>query len=414
MLEKRELLNESELLKMFSSGQLRSQEDLGALIKTLTGQVLETVLKGELDAHLGYAKYDRKNKSTPNSRNGTSAKRVKTQVGELAVNIPRDRYNEFSPALIKKGDRELAFFEDHIIALYARGMSTRDIGAIIQELYNYEISPETVSKITERVHEESMHWHSRPLERLYPGVFLDGFFAKVRVEGSVREVCVYVIIGIKLDGTKDCLGFWVDSQGESSRYWLNVLNELRNRGVEDILIFCVDNLSGISEAISACFPKAEIQKCVVHQIRNSLKHVSYKDRKELSTDLKSIYKAATESEGVEALDKFEEKWRGKYPHIAKSWRNNWSELSVYFKYSPEIRRLIYTTNPIESVNRGIRKRIKTRSVFPSLESLGKVVYLALIEMSKKWTCPRPNWGLILSQLRIYFGDRLERYLNEYV
>lgn len=412
MTERRELLDASKLKQMFSSGELRSQADVSALVKSLTGQVLETVLQGELDAHLGYKKYDRENKTTTNSRNGTSPKKVKTQVGELGVNIPRDRENEFSPSLIQKGDRELAFFEDHVLSLYAKGMSTRDISGIIEELYNYKISAETVSKITDRVHIESSHWHNRSLEPLYSVVWLDGFFAKVRVEGSVRNVCVYVIIGIKLDGTKDCLGFWVDGQPESSKYWLSVLNELRNRGVEDILIFCVDNLSGISEAISACFPKAEIQKCVVHQIRNSLKYVSYKDRKELSTDLKSIYKAATESEGILALDEFEDKWRMKYPHIAKSWRNNWNELSVYFKYSPEIRRLIYTTNPIESVNRGIRRRIKTRSVFPSLESLGKVVYLALDEMSKKQKGPILNWGLIFSQLRIYFGERLERYLNE--
>lgn len=412
MSEEQKLLDESKLLKMFSSGELRSQEDVSALIKRLTGQVLETVLKGELDAHLGYVKYDRKSKSTSNSRNGTSPKRVKTQVGELPVNIPRDRQSEFSPSLIPKGDRELTFFEDHVLSLYAKGMSTRDISGIIEELYNYKISAETVSKITDRVHEESGRWHSRPLEPLYSAVFLDGIVSKVRVEGSVRNVCVYVIIGIKVDGTKDCLGFWVEGQSESSKYWLGVLNELRNRGVEDILIFCVDNLSGISEAISACFPHAEIQKCVVHQIRNSLKYVSYKERKELITDLKNIYKAATESEGIMALEEFEDKWREKYPHIAKSWRNNWSELSVYFKYSPEIRRLIYTTNPIESVNRGIRRRIKTRSVFPSLDSLGKVVYLALTEMGKKHTGPIPNWGLIVSQLRIYFGERLERYLNE--
>lgn len=413
MSEKRELLlDELKLKQMFSSGELRNQADVSALIKSLTGQVLETVLKGELDAHLGYGKYDRANKSTINSRNGSSPKRVKTQSGELDLNIPRDRENEFTPVLIKKGERELTFFEDHVLALYAKGVSTRDISGIIKELYNYEISAETVSKITDRVHGERDLWHSRPLEPLYAAVWLDGLFAKVRVEGSVRKICVYVIIGIKLDGGKDCLGFWVDVESESAKYWLSILNELRNRGVEDILIFCVDNLSGISEAISACFPNAEIQKCVVHQIRNSLKYVSYKDRKELSGDLKSIYKAATESEGLLGLDQFEEKWREKYPHIAKSWRTNWSELSVYFKYSPEIRRLIYTTNPIESVNRGIRRRIKTRSVFPSLDSLGKVVYLALAEMSKKQTGPIPNWGLILSQLRVYFAERLERYLNE--
>jgi putative transposase len=412
MIEQQEILNKEEVLKMFSEGQLQTQTDVGKLIKELTGKVLETILKGELDAHLGYKKYDQKNKKTTNSRNGTSSKRVKTQVGELPLKIPRDRDNEFEPALIKKGDRELAFFEDHILALYAKGMSTRDITGIIKELYDYEISAETVSMITARVREESATWHSRPLEPLYTVAFLDGFFTKVRVDGSVRKVCVYVIIGIKVDGTKDCLGFWIESQGESSLYWLNVLNEIKNRGVENILIFCVDNLSGISEAISASFPKAEIQKCVVHQIRNSLKYVSYKDRKEVSEDLKTIYKASTESEGRMALEKFDEKWGSKYPHIGKSWRNNWSELSAYFKYSPEIRRLIYTTNPIESVNRGIRKRVKTRSVFPSKESLGKVVFLAIDEMSQKWTNPIPNWGLILSQLRIYFKQILEPYLEE--
>lgn len=406
------ILDKSKVKELFLSGKLRSQEEVGELIKSLTGEVLEAVLKGELDAHLGYEKYDRKGKATLNSRNGTSAKRVKTSLGELDLNIPRDRQSEFSPGLIKKGDRELAFFEDHILALYAKGMSTRDISEIIKELYSYEISAETVSKITERVHEESSRWHSRPLESIYPVVFMDGFFSKVRVEGSVRTVCVYVIIGMRLDGSKECLGFWMGTESESSKYWLTVLNELRSRGVEDILIFCVDNLSGISGAICSIFPDAEIQKCVVHQIRNSLKYVSYKDRKELSNDLKSIYKAATESEGVEALEKFEGKWRSRYPHIGRSWRNNWNELSVYFKYSPEIRRLIYTTNPIESVNRGIRRRIKTRSVFPSLDSLGKVVYLALDEMSQKWTGMTPDWGLILSQLRIFFGDRLERYLDK--
>lgn len=412
MQERQEVVNKEEILKMYTSGQLRTQLDVGRLVTEVTGQVLETILKGELDTHLGYEKYNRKNKKTPNSRNGTSAKTVKTKVGALPLQIPRDRKNEFEPALIKKGDRELAFFEDHVLALYGKGMSVRDITEIIKNLYNYEISAEKVSMITARVVEDSVTWNSRPLEPVYAVVFLDGFFAKVRVlEGSVRNICVYVIIGIKLDGTKDCLGFWVDSQAESSRYWLNVLNELRNRGVENILIFCADNLSGISEAISACFPGAEIQKCVVHQIRNSLKYVSYKDRKEVSDDLKPIYKAATEAEGVKALERFNEKWSSIYPNIGKSWQNNWSELSVYFNYSPEIRRLIYTTNPIESVNRGIRRRIKTRSVFPSLDSLGKVVYLALTEMSQKWTGPIPNWGLIVTQLRIHFEEILGPYFK---
>ena len=249
MAEKQGLLDNSKLKEMFSSGQLRSQEDVGILFKNLTGQILNAVLKGELDHHLGYEKYDRIKKSTTNSRNGTSSKKVKTQVGELPLNIPRDRQNEYSPILVLKGDRELTFFEDHVLALYSKGMSTRDISEIIKELYRYELSAKTVSKITERVQVERGHWHSRPLESMYALVFLDGFFSKVRVEGSVRNICVYVIIGIKLNGAKDCLGFWVDGNPESAKYWLTVLNELRNRGVEKILFFCADNLSGISEAI---------------------------------------------------------------------------------------------------------------------------------------------------------------------
>jgi transposase-like protein len=411
MSEKNELLNEEELLKMYKRGQLRTQEDVNVLMRNVLGKAVGAVLKGELDAHLGYEKYDRKRKKTANSRNGTSSKRVKTQMGEMAVQIPRDREGEFEPALIKKGERELAFFGDHILTLYAKGVSTRDITEIIKELYNYEISAETVSKIVSRVEEESEAWHSRPLEAVYAAVFSDGLFAKVRVEGSIKTVCVHIIIGIRLDGKKECLGFWVNTEGESARYWLKVFNDLRNRGVERILIFCTDNLAGISEAILACFPEAQIQKCIVHQIRSSTKYVSHKDRKELSGDLKGIYKAATEAEATLALDKFEEKWRMKYPHIGKSWRKNWSELSVYFRYSPEIRRLIYTTNAIESVNRGIRRRIKHHNAFPSIESLGKVVYLALIEMSEKWTGPILNWGLIRAQLRVYFEDILEPYLK---
>lgn len=409
MTVKEEILNKDAVMAQFKSGKLRTQEDVGVLLKNLMGEILETVLKGELDAQLGYKKYDHCEKETTNRRNGSSGKKVKTNVGELPVKIPRDRENEFTPVLIKPGDRELSFFEDHVLSLYSKGMSTRDITEIIYELYNYEISAETVSKITDRVVAESMKWHERHLEPVYPIVFLDGFFCNVRVEGQVRKVCVYVIIGINLYGVKECLGFWTDGNEESSKYWLTVLDEIRNRGVKDILFFCSDNLIGISEAISACFPKALIQKCVVHQIRNSLKYVSERDRKELSGDLKSIYKAPSESDALDALKTFQAKWGSKYPQIGKSWERNWSELSVYFNYSPEIRKLIYTTNPIESVNRGLRKRIKTRSLFPSLDALKKVVYLAISEMNEKWKCPKPNWGLILAQLRIYFDDILSPY-----
>lgn len=412
MADNKMILNEEAVNMLISSGKLRTQSDVGSLIKQMTGQILESILKGELDSHLGYKKYNRKNKETKNSRNGASMKRVKTQSGELALQIPRDRNNEFVPQLIPKGERELAFFEDNVLALYGKGMSTRDITGIIKELYGYEISAETVSKITDRIQEESALWHSRMLEPIYLAAFLDGFHAKVRVESIVRNVCVYIIIGVKLDGAKECLGFWVDSESESSKYWLSVLSEIKNRGVEHILIFCSDNLSGISSAMSACYPESKIQKCLVHQIRNSFRYVSYKDRKVLGEDLKVIYKASTESEGLLGLEKFKEKWDIKYPYISKSWLENWEELSLYFQYSPEIRRLIYTTNAIESVNRLIRRRIKTRNVFPTLESLSKVVYLSLKEISEKWTQSIPNWGLIISQLRIHFSEILEPYLKK--
>lgn len=404
-----EILNKDALMTQFKSGELRTQEDVENLVKKIMGKILETVLKGELDAHLGYERYDHCKKGTTNRRNGSSSKKVRTNVGKIEVKVARDRENEFTPVLIKPGERELSFFSDQVLSLYSKGMSTRDITGIIHEIYDYDISAETVSKITDRVIAESMKWHERPLEPVYANVFLDGFFCNVRVEGHVRKVCVYVMIGINLYGVKECLGFWTNGSEESAKYWLTVLNEIKNRGVKDILFFCSDNLSGISEAISACFPKALIQKCVVHQIRNSLKYVSDRDRKELSGDLKSIYKAASESDALDALKKFQKKWDSKYPQIGKSWERNWSELGVYFNYSPEIRRLIYTTNPIESVNRGLRKRIKTRSLFPSIDALKKVVYLAVSEINEKWIRAIPDWGLILAQLRIYFDDVLSPY-----
>ena len=292
---------------------------------------------------------------------------------------------------------------DH--SMYAKGMTTRDIQSHIKDLYGYEISPETVSSITDKVMERAREWQDRPLESIYALIYMDAVFLKMRLEGHVRKVALYTIIGINLDGQKECLGLWL-SETESAKYWLSVLNELKNRGVEDVLIFTVDNLKGISEAIEAVFPRAEIQKCIVHQIRNSLRYVSWKERKPMAKDLRRIYEAATEKEGAAPPEEFSGKWDKLYPHIFASWRNNWDEIVTFFKYPPEIRTMVYTTNPIESLNRKIKKVAKNKSIFPNDQALIKQVYLAVEEAAKKWTFRRRDWAIIYSQLIIYFGDRL--------
>jgi len=289
--------------------------------------------------------------------------------------------------------------------MYAKGMTTRDIQDHIKDLYGYEISPETVSSITDKVLDRAREWQSRPLESVYALIYMDAVFLKMRHEGHVRNMAVYTIVGINLDGQKECLGLWI-SETESAKYWLSVLNELKNRGVQDVLIFTVDNLKGISEAIEAVFPGAEIQKCIVHQIRNSLRYVSWKERKAMAKDLRAIYEAATEQEGAAALEEFAEKWDKRYPHISASWRANWNEIVTFFKYPPEIRTLIYTTNPIESLNRQVKKAAKNKAIFPSEQALVKQVYLAIEAASRKWTMRHREWAVIYSQLMIYFGDRL--------
>jgi putative transposase len=289
--------------------------------------------------------------------------------------------------------------------MYAKGMTTRDIQAHIKDLYGYEISPETVSSITDKVLERAREWQSRPLESIYALVYMDAVFLKMRLEGHVQNVALYTIIGINLDGQKECLGLWI-CETESAKYWLSVLNELKNRGVEDVLVFTVDNLKGISEAIEAVFPRAEVQKCIVHQIRNSLRYVSWKERKSMAKDLRRIYESATEQEGAAALEEFSAKWDKRYPHISVSWRSNWDEIVTFFKYPPEIRSLVYTTNPIESLNRKIKKVAKNKSIFPNDQALIKQVYLAVEEAAKKWTLRHRDWAMIYSQLMIYFGDRL--------
>lgn len=398
-------LDRDELKKLLKEKGVKSLDDFNAFMREVSKEVVETILDGELTDHLGYEKHDQKTKSTDNARNGFTPKTVKSRFGEIDLDVPRDRKSDFEPQIVKKRQKDISGLEEKIISMYAKGMTTRDIQAHIKDLYGYEISPETVSSITDKVMERAREWQSRPLDSVYALVYMDAVFLKMRHEGHVRNMALYTIVGINLDGQKECLGLWI-CETESAKYWLSVLNELKNRGVQDVLIFTVDNLKGISEAIEAVFPRAEIQKCIVHQIRNSLRYVSWKERKAMAKDLRTIYEAATEQEGAAALEKFAEKWDKRYPHISASWRTNWDEIVTFFKYPPEIRSIVYTTNPIESLNRQIKKTAKNKAIFPNEQALVKQVYLAIEGASRKWIFRHRDWAMIYSQLMIYFGERL--------
>jgi len=399
-------LDRDELKKLPKEKGVKSLDDFNAFMREVSKEVVEMLLDGELTDHLGFEKHDQKAKVTDNTRNGYTPKTVKSKFGEIDLEVPRDRKSDFEPQIVKKRQKDISGLEEKIISMYAKGMTTRDIQAHIKDLYGYEISPETVSSITDKVMERAREWQGRPLESVYALIYMDAVFLKMRLEGHVRNVALYTIIGINLDGQKECLGLWI-CETESAKYWLSVLNELKNRGVEDVLIFTVDNLKGISEAIEAVFPRAEVQKCVVHQIRNSLRYVSWKERKPMAKDLRRIYEAATEKEGAAALDEFSEKWDKRYPHISASWGSNWDKIVTFFKYPPEIRTMVYTTNPIESLNRKIKKVAKNKSIFPNDQALIKQVSLAVEEAAKKWTFRHRDWAMIYSQLMIYFGDRLD-------
>ncbi len=408
------LLAPKELDRILKNREVKTTFDLNDLVGEITKYVVEGLLKGELSDFLGYSKYERKEKATgsSNSRNGFTRKEVKSKFGPLEVAIPRDRESRFEPQLIKKGQSDISFFEDTVLALYANGLSTRQISSFVKDIYGHEVSPETISTITDKILEEAIQWQNRQLQRLYAVLYLDALYLKIRMEGSVQDVPVYVILGITLEGRKECLGLWIDSgsKSESSKHWLTVMNELKNRGVDDVLVFCVDNLSGISKSIKAVYPKGEIQKCIVHQVRNSLRFVARKYMKEVVKDLKAIYKAATEASALAALDAFEKKWKHRYPNIAKSWRCNWAELSTFFKYPEKIRQLIYTTNPIESINRVFRRLTRNKSAFPGESSAFKVLYLAIEQMREKWTRRLAAWSEIYPQLLIFFEERVERYI----
>jgi putative transposase len=396
--------------QFIKENKLVSAMDVQNALKELFAETLQEMLEGELDTHLGYDKHDTKNKQTSNSRNGKSKKTVVSEYGEQEIEIPRDRQGEFNPIVVKKHQSNVTGIEDQIIALYAKGVSTRDIQDHLDHLYGIEVSPTMISNVTNKIVPLIKEWQNRPLQSVYAVVFLDAIHFKVKQDGQIVNKAAYMVIGIDLDGCKDVLGMWI-GENESSKFWLNVLNDLKNRGVQDILITCVDNLTGFSQAISACYPQTEIQKCIIHQIRNSVRFVSYKDLKKVTTDLKPIYKAVTEEAALLELDRFEEAWGGKYPLIIRSWRNNWDELATFFKYSPEIRKLIYTTNMIESYHRQLRKVTKGKSIFPTDEALLKMLYLATMDVTRKWTGRVQNWGQMLLQLSVFFPDRIGQHLK---
>lgn len=392
-----------ELLQLANVG---SMDDIQELFKDTIAEFMENGLEAELDDQLGYSRYDYKNKDTDNSRNGHSSKTLRTSFGDVEVSVPRDRKSEFEPKVLRKNQTSISQdIEEKILSMYAKGMTTGDIEAHIQDIYGVDVSDTTVSRITDKILPVAKEWQQRPLESIYAVVFLDAIHYHVRSEGQIVKKAVYIAIGIDLDGHKDVLGMWVGAN-ESAKFWATVLNSLKNRGVEDIFIACTDNLTGFSAAIEAVYPKTEIQNCIIHQLRNSSKYVSYKDLKALMADLKAVYAAVDEPAALDALDTFAEHWDKKYPKISQSWRNNWANLSTYFKFPQALRRLIYTTNTIEGFNRQLRKVTKSKSVFPTDDSLFKMLYLAMIDITKKWTGRKQDWSMIHAQLAIYFEDRM--------
>ena len=405
-----ELVSKEQIRKYIKEGNLKDLQDVQSMVKDLFASTMQEMLEAEMDTHLGYAKYDTKNKQIDNSRNGHSHKSVESELGEVDLEIPRARKSDFEPVIVKKHQKRMPSIEDQVIALYARGVSTRDIQAHLHQIYGMEISPTLVSNLTDRLLPRIQEWQSRPLQPVYAVVFLDAIHYKVRHEGHVVTKAAYMVVGIDLDGQKDVLGMWI-GENESAKFWLGVLTELKARGVQDVLVFSTDNLRGFSEAIASCFAQSDIQKCIVHQIRNSLKYVSYKDFKAVTASLKPVYQAPTEEAALLELDRFEQEWGGKYALCVRTWRENWTELATFFRYPVEMRRIMYTTNIIEGYHRQLRKVTKGKSIFPNDEALTKMLYLATMEVTRKWTMRIANWGQILGQLAIYFGERLAPHLE---
>ncbi|HCE2123050.1 TPA: IS256 family transposase [Vibrio parahaemolyticus] len=396
-----------EALAREAAKSIKTESDLNDFRQMLTKVTVETALNAELDEHLGYAK-NAEHPST-NCRNGYSSKTLITDDGQVSIDTPRDRHASFEPKLVKKHQTRFQSMDDKILSLYTKGMTTREIVATFKEMYDADVSPTLISKVTDAVLEQVVEWQSRPLDEVYPIVYLDCIVVKVRQDKQVINKSVYLALGVNLEGQKELLGMWL-SETEGAKFWLNVLTELQNRGVKDILIACVDGLKGFPDAINSVFPETQIQLCIVHMVRNSVKYVPWKDYKAVTADLKQIYQSATEDEALLALERFSDKWDAKYPQISRSWTAHWDNLNTLFNYPQDIRKAIYTTNAIESLNSVIRKAIKKRKLFPTDESARKVIYLAIQDASKKWTMPIRNWRQALNRFMIMFEDRLTEYL----
>lgn len=398
-----------QLRQIIADNNITSVGDIYSLFKDSFKDMLQELLEAEMDASIGYAKNEKELSDSDNKRNGYSSKTVKTQFGEMPIQIPRDRKGEFEPMIVPKYQRDISGIEEKIISLYAHGMSTRDIHEQINDIYGIEVSAEMVSKITDKILPEIKEWQSRPLNPIYPFVFMDAIHYKIREDGRIINRAAYVVLGVTLDGTKDILSITIGAN-ESSKFWLGMLNDLKNRGVQDVLFFCVDGLAGFKEAINAVYPNAEVQRCIIHMLRNSFKYVSYKDIKKFSSDFKAVYKAPSEEAALTELENLKEVWGKKYPYAISNWEMNWDVVSPFFKFSEDIRRIMYTTNIIEGLNRQFRKVTKTKSVFPNDVALEKMLYLASQNITKKWTQRYRNWDLVLSQLTILYGDRIGQHL----
>jgi putative transposase len=388
-------------------GNYQNPEDLlgdDGIFKQLKKALLERALNAELNDHLGYEKGDVKGRNGGNSRNGHGKKRVKGEDGEVTIDVPRDRDSSFEPKIIKKGQRRFDGFDDKIISMYARGMPVREIQGHLHEIYGIDVSPDLISRVTDEVMDEVRSWQSRPLDEVYPIIIFDALRVKIRDEGVVRNKAVYLALGFTMEGHKEVLGLWIE-QTEGAKFWLRVMNEIKNRGVNDVFITVVDGLKGFPEAINAVFPEAQVQTCIVHMIRHSLNYVPWNDRKIVASDLKQVYRAATADDAALRLDEFEEKWGGKYPPIAQSWRRNWEQIIPFFAYPEAVRKIIYTTNAIESLNMSLRKIIKNRGHFPSDDAATKLLYLALRNAAKKWTMPARTWKQALNQFAVLFHNR---------
>ena len=396
-----------EALAREAAKGIKTEQDLNEFRQMLTKVTVERALNAELDEHLGYDKHQPSD--NPNSRNGSTRKTLRTEDGQFDLDTPRDRDGSFEPKLVKKGQTRFTSMDDKILFLYAQGMTTREIVKTFKELYGADASPSLISKVTDAVIDEVTEWQSRPLDPIYPIVYLDCIVLKIRQHMQVINKSLYLALGVNMEGQKELLGMWL-SENEGAKFWLNVLTELQNRGVKDILIACVDGLKGLPDAINTAFPETQIQLCIVHMVRNSVKYVPWKDYKPVTADLKRIYQATTEDQALLALTEFSEKWDDKYPQISRSWQAHWENLNTLFAYPEDIRKAIYTTNAIESLNSVIRKATKKRKVFPTEESAKKVVYLAIRQASEKWTMPIRNWKTALNRFMILFENRLKDYI----